>query len=99
MCMCIVFTSCFGTGLRDTLDATDLLVVRQQLILEDQSKKLVTRRAQLQKALSLLQQLHSSPEAPSGEDGHSAGIASDAVVIFLCMLIPWRVLFGVNSVL
>jgi hypothetical protein len=52
-------------GLRDTLDATDLLVVRQQLILEDQSKKLVTRRAQLQKALSLLQQLHSSPEAPS----------------------------------
>jgi hypothetical protein len=95
-----VFSTCpeqtVSKGLRDTLDATDLLVVRQQLILEDQSKKLVTRRAQLQKALSLLQQLHSSPEAPSGEDGHSAGIASGAVVIFLCTLIPWQELFGAN---
>ena len=43
------------------MNAMQSLVARQQLILENQSKKLALRREQLKKAITLLKQLNKTP--------------------------------------
>ena len=43
------------------MNAMQSLVARQQLILENQSKKLALRKEQLKKAITLLKQLNKTP--------------------------------------